>query len=171
MRARGLRFLVSEYCAQLLCHWKETARVSQLTRSAEPATGEDVDLERHYEHLPLSPVLLAAGTSSMQNLREPTRLANLHAVLMDYKETVEKSIRSGDSGCLSLSSHEEILGCMCSYLHQKDYWKHLQGAADASETHASEEDKGPHRRQYTGSLPCTPGVRNIRMGRVDREVV
>ena len=127
MQARGLRFLVSEYCAQLLCHWKETARVSQLTRSAEPATGEDVDLERHYEHLPLSPVLLAAGTSSMQNLREPTRLANLHAVLMDYKETVEKSIRSGDTGCLSLSSHEEILGCMCSYLHQKDYWNTFKG--------------------------------------------
>jgi len=115
---RGLRLLIHFYQQEILARFKELRRQSQVADGSLPGTNEDLELERYYEHLPLSPLLMKHLTK-FADLMD----ANVQATLWSEMERCAASVAQwglGDKATLQLSAHEEHLGAALALLKHHD---------------------------------------------------
>ena len=101
---RGRRFLLEAYRRELRCHFKRAAVASDAVHGQVGDVQIDVDNERKYEHLPLSPTLLKR-IGAIGDLTKRTILEDL----WDHLEGLEsRTIVHAQSQDESVVHHEDI---------------------------------------------------------------
>ena len=84
---RGLNLLVYDYKTEILRRDKELSRTQS---ESVPATSEDVDLERKYEHLPLSELITADTSVGIKSFTDEEFVSKTWATVVKASELVQR---------------------------------------------------------------------------------
>ena len=116
---RGLNLLIYDYKTELLRRDKEHARAKS---ESVPSTSEDVDLERKYEHLPLSELITADKSISIKSFTDEEFVTRTWEIVIRASKEVQISLTKGDTRCTNLSRHLERVGAVFLLLEKMSYW-------------------------------------------------
>ena len=86
---RGLNLLVHDYKTEILRRDKELARAQS---ESVPSTSEDCDLERKYEHLPLSDLIIADKNIHIKSFTDEDFVMKTWGIVVRASEEVKSSI-------------------------------------------------------------------------------
>ena len=89
---RGLNLLVHDYKTEILRRDKEQARAQS---QAVPTTSEDCDLERKYEHLPLSELITADKSICIKSFTDDDFVTKMWNTVVRASEEVKNSFEKG----------------------------------------------------------------------------
>ena len=112
---RGLNLLVYDYKTEILRRDKELSRTQS---ESVPATSEDVDLERKYEHLPLSELITADTSVGIKSFTDEVFVSKTWSTVVKASELVQRALENGSKRCSALTPHLECLGAVLLLLEK-----------------------------------------------------
>ena len=94
---RGVRRLVRDLRDEIVRAEKDAARVAAAADGSAAATGEDADLERRHEHLPLHPELSALAPR-LRDLQDPAVRRKLRAAIASAATLAREGLAAAHQG-------------------------------------------------------------------------